>query len=93
MKLQAGRFNRKGQALVMVTFALFAMIGVIGLSMDLGWSFFVRKAAQSAADTAAMAAATKPPAYRCRRYFRMRRQPDLPGGDIMPASITTPPTT
>ena len=91
MKLQAGRFNRKGQALVMVTFALFAMIGVIGLSVDLGWSFFVRKAAQSAADTAAMAAATEA----LRRVgaggtFACGANLICQAATACPASITTP---
>lgn len=46
----------RGQALVLVTLALFAMCGLIGLAVDLGWAFFVRRAAQGAADAAAMAA-------------------------------------
>ncbi len=45
-----------GQAIVMVTMALFAMVGLMGLAVDLGWSFFVQKQAQSAVDGAAMAA-------------------------------------
>src|SRR5438105_15276384 len=45
-----------GQALVMITFALIAMCGLIGLAVDLGWSFFVKKTAQAAADGAAQAA-------------------------------------
>jgi hypothetical protein len=49
--------NRKGQALLMVTLTLVAMFGIMGLAVDLGWSFYVRKAAQAAADTAALAAA------------------------------------
>ncbi|MCC6863176.1 MAG: hypothetical protein IT158_31660 [Bryobacterales bacterium] len=46
----------RGQALVMVALSLIAMCGIIGLAVDLGWSFFVRKAARGAADSAAMAA-------------------------------------
>jgi len=46
-----------GQVLVMTTLALFAMCGLIGLAVDLGWSFFVKRSAQAAADTAASAAA------------------------------------
>lgn len=46
-----------GQAIVMVTLALFAMVGMMGLAVDLGWSYFVQKEAQSAADTAALGAA------------------------------------
>jgi hypothetical protein len=45
-----------GQAIVMVTLALIAMCGMMGLAVDLGWSFFVQKQAQAAADGAALAA-------------------------------------
>src|SRR5437879_2097713 len=48
--------RQNGQALVMVTFALFAMCGLMGLAVDLGWSFYVHKTARAAADSAAMAA-------------------------------------
>jgi Flp pilus assembly protein TadG len=52
--------NRKtasgGQAIVMVTLALFSMAGMMGLAVDLGWSYFVQKTAQAAADGAALAA-------------------------------------
>ena len=40
----------------LITVSLFALCGMMGLAVDLGWSFFVKKAAQSAADAAAMAA-------------------------------------
>ena len=46
----------KGQALVLVTLSLFAMTGLMGLAVDLGWSFFVKKEAQAAADAAALGA-------------------------------------
>src|SRR5436190_9979164 len=45
-----------GQALVLVTLGLMAMFGMMGLAVDLGWSFFVEKQAQAAADFAAMGA-------------------------------------
>jgi len=48
--------KRGGQAIVMVTLALIAMCGMMGLAVDLGWSFFVQKQAQAAADGAALAA-------------------------------------
>jgi hypothetical protein len=48
--------NRNGQAIIMVTLALVAMCGLLGLVVDLGWSFYVKKSAQSAADAAALAA-------------------------------------
>jgi len=54
MKLQKRKSG--GQALVMVTLALFAMAGMMGLAIDLGWSFFVQKQAQAAVDGAALAA-------------------------------------
>jgi Flp pilus assembly protein TadG len=40
----------------MATLALFAMCGLMGLAVDLGWSYFTEKAAQRAADAAALAA-------------------------------------
>ena len=45
-----------GQAIVMVTVALFSMAGMMGLAVDMGWSFFVQKTAQVSADGAALAA-------------------------------------
>ncbi len=45
-----------GQALIMVSLALIAMAGMLGLAVDLGWSFFVQKQAQAAADGAALSA-------------------------------------
>lgn len=41
----------------MVSLALFSMVGMMGLAVDLGYSYFVQKGAQAAADTAALAAA------------------------------------
>jgi len=50
------RMQQSGQALVLVTLALFAMCGIMGLAVDLGWSFFVKKEAQAVGDAAALAA-------------------------------------
>lgn len=47
---------RRGQALVMVSLAALAMFGIIGLAVDLGWGFYVKRSAQAAADAAALAA-------------------------------------
>jgi Flp pilus assembly protein TadG len=47
--------DETGQAVVMVTLALVAMCGLIGLAVDTGWMFFVKKEAQTAADAAAKA--------------------------------------
>jgi len=44
-----------GQAIVLVTLALMAMTGMMGLAVDLGWSYFVQKEAQASADGAALA--------------------------------------
>src|ERR1700730_10274152 len=49
--------GRRGQALLLVTLCLFAMCGLLGLAIDLGWSYFVQKSAQHAADAASLAAA------------------------------------
>lgn len=46
----------RGQVIIMVTFALFAMCGMLGLAVDLGYAYFTKKAAQAAADAAALAA-------------------------------------
>ncbi|MEQ1949730.1 MAG: pilus assembly protein TadG-related protein [Bryobacteraceae bacterium] len=59
MSIRVGKTTRKrkgGQALVMITVALMAMTGMMGLAIDLGWSFFVKRSAQTAADGAAVAA-------------------------------------
>lgn len=50
------REKQKGQALPMLTLSLIALCGVMGLAVDLGWSFFVKRSAQTAADAAAQAA-------------------------------------
>ena len=46
----------RGQALVMITTSLIALCGIMGLAVDLGWGYFVKKSAQRAADAAALAA-------------------------------------
>jgi len=40
----------------MVSLALFSMAGMMGLAVDLGWSYFTQKVAQASADGAALAA-------------------------------------
>ncbi len=49
--------GRRGQALLLVTLALFAMCGLLGLAVDLGWAYFVKKSAQASSDAGALAAA------------------------------------
>lgn len=50
------RDRRSGQVIIMVTLALIVLCGMMGLAVDLGWSYFVEKSAQAAADAAALAA-------------------------------------
>ena len=54
MRSNSRRERSSGQALIMTTVSLLAMAGLMGLAVDLGWSFFVKKAAQEAADAAAL---------------------------------------
>jgi hypothetical protein len=49
----------RGQALVMVTTSLILLCGMMGLAVDLGWGYFVKKEAQRAADAAALAGVEK----------------------------------
>lgn len=49
--------RQNGQALVMVAVSIVAMCGILGLAVDFGWAFYVKRAAQTAADAAALAAA------------------------------------
>ena len=46
---------RKGQALVMVTFALLAIVGFAGLAIDFSYAYFLEKTMQVGADAAALA--------------------------------------
>ena len=50
------RKSERGQALLMITVSSFAMFGVLGLAVDLGWAYYVRTSASAAADAAAMGA-------------------------------------
>ena len=48
---------RRGQTVILFTLALVPLLGIMGLVVDVGWAHFRREAAQTAADSAAMAAA------------------------------------
>jgi uncharacterized membrane protein len=48
---------RRGQALVMVALAMTVMCGFLALAVDLGLAYSIRKSAQAAADSAALAGA------------------------------------
>lgn len=48
--------NRDGQAMAMVTTSLIFMFIVMGLSVDLGWSYYLKTRVRAAAVAGAMAA-------------------------------------
>jgi hypothetical protein len=48
--------NRGGQAVLMMTMSLTMLLGMMSLVVDVGWAYFRREAAQSAADAAAAGA-------------------------------------
>lgn len=49
--------NERGQALIIITFAIIGLIGLTGLTVDGGMAYSDRRHAQNAADSAALAAA------------------------------------
>ena len=51
--------GQSGQVIIMMTFALVVLFGMLGLVVDLGWAYFNRKSAQLAADSAVLAAVRK----------------------------------
>ena len=51
------RGARSGQALTVFAVSLLLLLGVMALALEVGWSRYVQKQAQSAADAAALAAA------------------------------------
>jgi len=48
--------TKRGQALVMITFSAVFIFAILGLVVDIGWAHFRQRAAQAAADGAALAA-------------------------------------
>lgn len=50
-------FRRRGAVVVMVTLSIIMLMAITGLVVDIGWAYFVRRAAQVAADAAAQAGA------------------------------------
>jgi Flp pilus assembly protein TadG len=49
--------GQRGQALILITFAMIALIAMVGLAVDGSMAFSDRRHAQNAADTAALAGA------------------------------------
>ena len=56
-----GRRNEKGQSLIIIAFAIFTLIGFVGLAIDLGLAYVERIRVRRAADAAALAAAAELP--------------------------------
>ncbi|MCL6545086.1 MAG: hypothetical protein K6T61_07645 [Bryobacteraceae bacterium] len=56
MRSLDSRSQRGGQVIVMLSLSMVVLFGMLGLVVDLGWSYFTHKAAQAAADAAALAA-------------------------------------
>src|SRR5690242_8530283 len=52
----SARYARGGQVNILVTLAMVPMIGMVGLVSDLGYMYYIKKSAQAAADSAALAA-------------------------------------
>lgn len=50
--------NERGQAILMVTLGIVFLMGVLGLVVDLGWSYYQKQIAQGAADALVLAAVT-----------------------------------
>ena len=49
--------KRSGQAVIFITMSLFLIFSVMGLAVDMGFSYMKRQNLQAAADSAALAAA------------------------------------
>jgi hypothetical protein len=50
------RRGERGTVLIMVTVSLTVLFALLGLAIDLGWMYFVKRSAQAAADAGALAA-------------------------------------
>jgi hypothetical protein len=83
----------KGQSLVVVTLLLIVFIGMLALALDGGYTFFMRRNAQNAADAGALAAADTwcetedwDTAYNAGKYYAE----DLNNADDEESIITSP---
>jgi len=59
MPTPSGPKVRRGQAILLLTIGLIPMVGLLGLVTDIGYMHFVKKAAQKAADAAALSAVSR----------------------------------
>jgi hypothetical protein len=84
--------TRKGQTVVLFSFALIPLFGMMGMAVDVGWAYFRKQAAQTAADAAAAAAAVA-------AYSAVGGGPSCTSAGVAcystqytcPATISTPP--
>ena len=54
----AKRNRETGQAMLMVTFGITFLFGILGLAVDVGYGYYLKQVAQAAADSAVLAGAT-----------------------------------
>jgi hypothetical protein len=57
--MKALRTSQRGQTLIIVALSLPVTVGMLGLVVDVGWYYFQKQVALSAADSAALAGATE----------------------------------
>jgi hypothetical protein len=62
--MEKRRVKRRGQSLILVAFAIFALIAFVGLGIDLGMSYIARVRIRRAVDAASLAAASELPLER-----------------------------
>jgi hypothetical protein len=54
--MKSGWRDERGQALLMTALSLGMIFGILGLTVDVGWAYYEQQAAQTAAESAAIAA-------------------------------------
>src|SRR5262245_52577028 len=90
------RFDRtrrqRGQILVLTTLSLIALFGILALAVDIGWSYYLRKWAQRAADAASMAAAIQILANVGNNTVTCGSNVTCQNSTVCPSNITTPTT-
>jgi len=53
------RASQRGQIILMSTLSLTVVFGMVGIAVEVGWAMYIRTLAQSAADAAALGAASQ----------------------------------
>lgn len=88
--MSSNRKGTRGQVIVMVTVALVLMLGMLGLAVDLGFSYFTKKAAQAAADAAALGAVNEAFARAGEGPYSCAEEGSTTGLSCAERSCTTP---